>query len=153
MSMKNPLTPAWIEPATFQFVAQHLHHCTTAVPLYEQCYILLAPVNSFLFKRYFRIYSVTPVVGSGVHKKICISNNKARSVVNEYWAKKGHQSRKTHWQTVQPKGTNICIVHWSKLFPFLVSCSVRLEVFKDSYIICRLNIERKYRTGPFEKHN
>ena len=32
MSMKNPLTPAGIEPATFQFVAQHLNHCATAVP-------------------------------------------------------------------------------------------------------------------------
>ena len=32
MSMKNPMTPAGIEPATFQFVAQHLNHCATAVP-------------------------------------------------------------------------------------------------------------------------
>ena len=32
MSMKNPLTPAGIEPATFGFVAQHLNHCGTAVP-------------------------------------------------------------------------------------------------------------------------
>jgi len=32
MSMKNPLTPAVIEPATFRFVAQHLKHCATAVP-------------------------------------------------------------------------------------------------------------------------
>ena len=32
MSTKNPLTPAGIEPATFRFVAQHLNHCTTAVP-------------------------------------------------------------------------------------------------------------------------
>jgi hypothetical protein len=30
--MKNPLTPAGIEPATFRFVAQHLNHCDTAVP-------------------------------------------------------------------------------------------------------------------------
>ena len=29
VSMKNPLTPAGIEPATFQFVAQHLNHCAT----------------------------------------------------------------------------------------------------------------------------
>ena len=28
-----PLTPAVIEPATFRFVAQHLNHCATAVPL------------------------------------------------------------------------------------------------------------------------
>ena len=32
--MKNPLTPAGIEPATFLFVAQHLNHCATAVPLF-----------------------------------------------------------------------------------------------------------------------
>jgi len=31
MSMKNPLTPAGIEPATFRFVAQRLSHCATAV--------------------------------------------------------------------------------------------------------------------------
>jgi len=31
LSMKNPLTPAGIEPATFRFVAQHFSHCATAV--------------------------------------------------------------------------------------------------------------------------
>jgi len=31
-SMKNPLTPAGIELATFRFVAQHLNHCATAFP-------------------------------------------------------------------------------------------------------------------------
>ena len=30
MSIKNPLTPAEIEPATFRTVAQHLNHCATA---------------------------------------------------------------------------------------------------------------------------
>jgi len=35
MSMKNPLTPAGIEPATFQIVAQHINHCATAVPRYH----------------------------------------------------------------------------------------------------------------------
>jgi len=33
MSMKNPLTPAGIEPATFRFVEPHLNHCATAVPM------------------------------------------------------------------------------------------------------------------------
>jgi len=34
--MKNPLTPAGIEPATFRFVEQHLNHCATAVsPLWR----------------------------------------------------------------------------------------------------------------------
>ena len=31
--MKNQLTPAGIEPATFRFVAQHLNHCAAAVPV------------------------------------------------------------------------------------------------------------------------
>ena len=30
------MTPSGIEPATFQFVAQHLNHCATAVPLLQQ---------------------------------------------------------------------------------------------------------------------
>ena len=39
MSMKDPLTPAGIEPATFRFVAQHINHCATAVPIYIYIYI------------------------------------------------------------------------------------------------------------------
>jgi len=35
MSMKNPLTPAEIELATFRFVAQHLNDCATAVLVYH----------------------------------------------------------------------------------------------------------------------
>jgi hypothetical protein len=31
MSLKNPLTPAGIELATFRFVAQHLNDCAAAV--------------------------------------------------------------------------------------------------------------------------
>ena len=44
--MKNPLTPAGIEPATFRFVAQHINHCATAVSvldgnIYIYIYLLL----------------------------------------------------------------------------------------------------------------
>ena len=42
--MKNPLTLAGIEPATFRFVAQHLNHCGTAVP----CIILYMAIKSIL---------------------------------------------------------------------------------------------------------
>ena len=41
--MKNSLTQAGIEPATLRFVAQHLNHCTTAVPtLCIMCMKLIA---------------------------------------------------------------------------------------------------------------
>ena len=30
---KIPMTPYGIEPATFRFVAQHLNHCASAVPV------------------------------------------------------------------------------------------------------------------------
>jgi len=35
------MTPAGIEPATFRFVAQHLNHCTTAVPIYIMLYYII----------------------------------------------------------------------------------------------------------------
>ena len=49
MSMKNPLTPAGIEPATFRLVAQYLNHCATAVPLIVGVFslIILSVSNSY----------------------------------------------------------------------------------------------------------
>jgi sterol desaturase/sphingolipid hydroxylase (fatty acid hydroxylase superfamily) len=46
--MKNPLTLAGIEPATFRFVAQHINHCATAVPYMPRTppisfYLILSP--------------------------------------------------------------------------------------------------------------
>jgi len=45
--MKNPMTPAGIEPAFFRFVAQHLNYCATAVPrnntgftFFEPCIVI-----------------------------------------------------------------------------------------------------------------
>jgi len=34
MSMKNQMTLAGIELATFRFVAQHFNHCAAAVPIF-----------------------------------------------------------------------------------------------------------------------
>jgi len=41
MSMKNTLTLAGIEPATFRFVAHHLNHCGTAVSTVIYIYIYI----------------------------------------------------------------------------------------------------------------
>jgi len=34
------MTPSGIEPATFRFVAQHLNHCATMVPIMKDIYQL-----------------------------------------------------------------------------------------------------------------
>jgi len=55
MSMKNPLTPAGIEPATFRFVAQHLNHCATAVP-----YIYTTEWKQFNANNLLNVYLCSP---------------------------------------------------------------------------------------------
>jgi len=40
---KFPVTPLGIEPATFRFVAQHLNHCATAVPIIIEWLNILVP--------------------------------------------------------------------------------------------------------------
>ena len=53
--MNNPLTltPAGIEPATFRFVAQHLNHCATAVPLHVKCPLLLPVMKTEFSEQIF----------------------------------------------------------------------------------------------------
>ena len=63
MSMKNPLTLAGIEPATFRFVAQHLNHCATAV----------RPLGTLteIFVIYMSIsYYFLPVFGARLYRDI-----------------------------------------------------------------------------------
>ena len=68
--MKVPTTPAEIEPATFRFVAQHLNHCTTAIPVH---------LGTDL-KYYFFVYDV-PLwcmnsengMQTGNHNYMCVS--------------------------------------------------------------------------------
>jgi len=45
MSMKIPLIPAGIEPATFRFVAQYLNHCATASEGFMSMKIPLTPAG------------------------------------------------------------------------------------------------------------
>jgi len=49
MSMKNPMIPSGIEPATYRFVAQHLNHCATATPLiFVILRIFMMTINLFI---------------------------------------------------------------------------------------------------------
>ena len=61
---KIPMTPSGIEPATFQFVAQHLTHCATAVPHLIYCAYVKHITNSMeqTPPREATRYSVTPEI-------------------------------------------------------------------------------------------
>jgi len=76
-----PVTPAWIEPATFRFVAQHLNHCATAVPFilrkYQNFflrYILLLWFFRSLLLQYWPFLSQ-------YHR--AVGNNIVQSVINK----------------------------------------------------------------------
>ena len=58
--MKNPLTPAGIEPATFRFVAQHLNHCATAVPQVSCIFIKMKGQMSFQEREVGESHEVDP---------------------------------------------------------------------------------------------
>jgi len=45
--MKNPLTSAGIEPATFRLVAQHLNHCATAVAVLLRDHVVFDAINLY----------------------------------------------------------------------------------------------------------
>ena len=42
MSMKNPMTPAGIEPATYQFIAQHPEESNFHIIQYISCHCTVA---------------------------------------------------------------------------------------------------------------
>ena len=76
--MKNPLTPAGIEPTTFRFEAQHLNHCANTVPsdlpkneintFCQQKYIT-ATKCSFIECKAIIILLTTQILGNEVEKK------------------------------------------------------------------------------------
>ena len=62
MSIKNPMTLAGIEPATFRFVAQHLNHCATAVPRPESQVNIDCILIGILIVSLWRWQFVRPIV-------------------------------------------------------------------------------------------
>ena len=72
--MKNPLTPAGIEPATFRFVAQHLYYCATATTVVSKPNRALVSVSllnaaRFIFptKQYINIPCRCDVITTGIY--------------------------------------------------------------------------------------
>ena len=82
MSMKNPLTPAGIETATFRFAAQHLNHCATAVArLPPTLYNVFHPVFQFPLSVSFHHCS-TLIHSSTTHAVQCFSPSTSVSPVS-----------------------------------------------------------------------
>jgi len=54
--MKNPVTPAGIEPATFRFVAQHLNHCV--LPLVGLCHTIVLQCKVQKKIRFYEIRNI-----------------------------------------------------------------------------------------------
>ena len=71
--MKNPLTPAGIEPATFRFVAQHLNHCATAVPYYCNNYLKLQVIQVLLSVQLEYVFVHKTDIGTHLAQKSTIS--------------------------------------------------------------------------------
>jgi len=59
MSMKNPLTPAGIEPATLRFVVQHTNHCATAYTVSTQIYIYIYQYNDTIYTDHITLHVST----------------------------------------------------------------------------------------------
>jgi len=68
MSMKNPLTLAGIEPATFRFVAQHLNHCATVVPYFLNKFGKLVLLVGFIIRIYHDARSAERQNTRSIHK-------------------------------------------------------------------------------------
>ena len=84
--MKNPLTPAGIEPATFRFVTQHLNHCDTAVPTEkkEKKFLLVfLTYNSCLIPT--RPHFLIPIVYICVCVCVCLCLYKGTAIPLQAW--------------------------------------------------------------------
>jgi len=73
---KIPVTPYRIEPATFRFVAQHLNHCATAVPLFSHRLLVI----------HYETYSAEKDVGWATAQCKCMLVEQLHCVSYVGWA-------------------------------------------------------------------
>jgi len=111
MSMKNSMTPAGIEPATFRFVTQHHNHCATA---YDDQYIFLLYLTQLswhktYFRETFKGKSKLPLKFYNFFRISCCFCNKVKNILEL------GRSQKTIWGMrityLKPKATNTLSVY------------------------------------------
>jgi len=76
--MKNPLSPAGIEPVTFRFVVQHLNHRATAVPIkmHDTNMKITSDFGSYWGKPRIAIFISKPCCWRGLFIYVCsVSSN------------------------------------------------------------------------------
>ena len=87
--MKDPLTLAGIEPATFRIVAQHLSHCATADPIY--IYIQIEREREIIYIYIYRERDHIYIEREIIYIYIYIYNiyvmcdKNCRSIVQQFW--------------------------------------------------------------------
>ena len=108
MSVKNPLTPARIEPATFRFVAQHLNHCATAVPsMLQYVIILFISTCSRVRVQYVTPSALLRHVGCRLWCRLTLWPwrwfRQTSTSLNYVTTQKGKLPPRKRWQQVRPK--------------------------------------------------
>jgi len=119
--MKNPLTPAGVEPATFRFVAQHLNFAT-AVTIYIYIYI------------YFKTYrdagraKEIKIIGKAVNVACCRFGNKALDSIPKTSMYLAALYDDAHKDTCEEGTVNYCPVSF-RLVPSTCTPSLRVLLF------------------------
>ena len=73
------MTPAGIEPATFRFVAQHLNHWATAVPISQYTSLEFGEENVHLMLDWVLVRMVIRMGGTGLTRKGGFDINRAET--------------------------------------------------------------------------
>ena len=108
--MKNPLTLAGIEPATFRIVAQHLNHCATAVRLLLHISVEKKNMLAWLFRYHASTGSVKWYRTVSVNSVLILAGIMEVRYVLKIQAKKNSYSGRGFLWFFLSLQTSVCIV-------------------------------------------
>jgi len=116
------MTPARIEPATFRFVAQHLNHCATAVPIVQCKCIIRASTCGVDSLCSLKVY--------GIHITIkCIETSETDRLTLSLWSGKSCVlSDCFHWE-------------WMLCTPSTQSADSTVPIIANFYILYEQNFD------------